>query len=198
MTPKRYFNDHLPEVLRESVEAHFERFSQVPIIVSFHVTGEPSEGAGRWTARLGPGGVQVIEGEMDEAPLLTLCTPLADWPLTHPRLSLWMERLTTRLPGWARPAWDEGRLARLSRFSGTITMTATDHATEGGARDLVAEIFLGAYAQTRPGGFGVSVSSQDYEAMLKGELRPVRAFGEGRIKITGEVVLGLKLLLAAR
>ena len=195
-----FFQERLPAILSETVKADFHKVSKVPLVLGFLISGRDGVAEhGRWTVEVSGDGLIVSEGRAEKVPLFTVCTPLGDWPMTLPRLELWLKRFRDRLGTWKRRPWDEVKLEKISLFTGTVTLRAKGFVDDSGeGRDLVAEVFLNSHEKLAGRGFGVEVDSDDYDAMLEGRIGPLRAFADGQIKFSGEVILGLKLLMAAR
>ena len=199
MTPSVFFEEQLPRLLGDTVEEHFHRCCEEEIAISFLISGDEGLGAGRWTFGMSSRGLIVSAGEGDLIPLMTICTPLEDWPETRPRIELWLGRLSLRLSAWTRKPWDRTKLKKFSSFSGTIRLTASGHLDDrGGERDLVAEVFLNSYTREGEQGFGVELDSSDYDAILQGRLGPLKAFADGVFRFSGELGLGMRLMIAVR
>ncbi len=196
MTPEIFFTEFLPERLAARGVQGVGAFSRVPIVVSFCVFGD-REGAGAWHLRLEPDAIEVGTG-IGDLPLLAVHTPIEDWTLTRPRLASWVERLIDLLSEARRTPWDEVKINRVRNISATIELVEAEHPGQDGPRDLSALVTVNAATRDRPVDLQVIVLSSDYEAMLRGDLRPVRAFGQGAFKFEGDIGLGLRLLLAAR
>lgn len=193
-SPEDFFTLRLPALYLEHGAETFGAVSEVPVTLAFHVEGA---GGGLWTIQLLPGHLGVHAGELEGvAPLATFATPRVDWALTRPRLEAWVERLFERLRHRRGPALREQDFDALRNLQATILMTATGLEVDGEPRDMSARVFLNGYTQQIPESLTVSVPAVDYDAMLRGELRPSKAFADGRLRLGGRIVQGLKLASA--
>lgn len=196
VSPKVFFEELLPQIHEERGADEFGDFSEVPVVVSFVLEGA---GGGRWTVRFQEGDLDIAQGTLDEPPMLTVVTDVREWPMTRARIVSFLEEAEHLLDKGPRFFFKRQDQQQLQRFKGTITLKATGCDEGGAVRDLVAKVHLNAYNDDKAPapGFAVVIAWTDYQKILKKQITPAKAFGDGLLRLEGDTALAMQLGSAA-
>lgn len=190
VTPPEFFSTILPAIHKERGADEYGDFCDEPIVVSFLVEGE---GGGRWSVRFQDGDLDIENGELDEDPVVTLAGHIQDWPIMCARLVAWVNELENFFDDNRGARMRSRDFALLRQFKGTVDMKVTGFSDESGTRDLCSTLYLNAYEKSAGRSFSVSVSADDYQKILDGDLKPARAFADGQINLDGDVALAMQI-----
>lgn len=187
--PKDFFEVHVPRAFQAADLP--DEAKAVDVVLGVRLEGE---GGGEWRLHLKDGSLTVSPGSTEEA-AFTVIQSVVDW-----RGALWEGRggafgkqsRTLFEPGAGAGgpgAMPPSALAQLQALRGVIKMVVGG----GPGGDWAVAFKLGPGPVPEQPTTTVSVTSEDADALERGELDPMQAFMSGRIQIAGDMTLLMQM-----
>jgi hypothetical protein len=194
VSPSEFVERHLPRLVTPYL-SRFSDFSDVPWPMAVRILGAQG---GEWSLLFDEDALEVEEGEGGDEPLVTLIAQAGDWEPVRQQLAAWavaLDRWTQVLAGQAVPQakrkLTEQRLKQLRKVEGKVQMST--HGVPGASGPLKTVILLNSFDDTGARSLDVDVQHADIVAVLKEELSPQTLMQSGRIRMSGNVALPMKL-----
>lgn len=195
VTPVVFIEQHLPKLAAPYVE-RFSDFSDVPWPMAVRILGD---GGGEWSLRFSDGELEVEEGEGGDEPLVTVMGRSEDWGPVRAQLEAWagaFERwielaMGRRLSVDARYRLTAQRLKQLRKVEGKVQMST--HGIPGMTKPLKTTILLNSFDDSGVRSLDIDVQHADLVSVLNAQTDPQAFMQSGRIKMSGNVTLPMKL-----
>lgn len=193
--PQEFFESWLPKAFAEADLPADARSVEARLGVKLE-----GEGGGEWLFHVRDGAMHVEPGSRDAA-AFTVVQTVEDW-----RGALWESRggaigkqaASFFKPGSQPPTGQAGQmggappasaLAQMEKLNGVIRMVVAGAASG----DWRVDFKLGPGEIPTEPTTTITVSSDDAEAMDRGELDPMTAFMSGRLQVTGDMTLMMQM-----
>jgi hypothetical protein len=194
VSPAAFVEQHLPQLAAPYL-SRFSDFSDVPWPMAIRISGAHG---GEWSLVFDDGQLEVEEGEGGDEPLVTLIADGRDWEPVRQQLAAWataLHRWTAALSAQvipqARMRLTPQRLRQLRKVEGKVQVAT--HGVPGAVAPVKTLLLLNSFDDTGARSLDVDLQHADLVAVLEEQLSPQALMQSGRVRMSGNVTLPMKL-----